>query len=297
MRYSAALSEIAGTDVFLKLESEQITASFKLRGAYNVLATLTADERRRGVVAASAGNHGLAVAYASRVFGVQAKVYVPSNAPDVKKNGIRDYGTIVDDSAPHYDAAALLAREFADRSGAAFINPCAGETLLAGQGTIAVEIFEQHPGIQTIVLPVGGGGLLGGVGTYAKSINADVRIVGAQSDQTAALALSFKAGRIIEVPYTPTIADGLAGQVDEEGLAIAQHVLDEIVLLTEDEVASAVAWLWRCEKVRAEGSGAVAPGALLHRKHTARGPVAAIVSGANIDETRFERILATSAPH
>src|SRR5262249_53444650 len=158
---SAALSEIAGGDVFLKLENEQTTGSFKLRGALNVLATLPPDIRRRGVVASSAGNHGLGVAYAAKHFNTPATIFVPSGAPKVKRDGITALGAMIDTSQPHYDAAMDAAKAFAADHGATFINPCLGDMLLAGQGTVALEILGELPDLASLVVNVGGGGLLG----------------------------------------------------------------------------------------------------------------------------------------
>src|SRR5581483_11581823 len=166
---SNALSELADGDVCLKLENQQITCSFKLRGAMNVLATLPPDVRDRGVVASSAGNHGLGVAYAAKHFGVPATIFVPSAAPQVKRDGITALGATIDTSQPHYDAAMDAAKAFAAARDATFINPCLGEMLLAGQGTVALEIFGDLPDLATLVLNVGGGGLLGGCASLTRA--------------------------------------------------------------------------------------------------------------------------------
>ncbi|MFL5574659.1 MAG: threonine/serine dehydratase [Gemmatimonadaceae bacterium] len=289
---SAALSAIAGGDVYLKRENEQVTGSFKVRGAYNVLATLGADERERGVVASSAGNHGLGVAYAADRLGVRATIFVPTSAPAVKRDGIRKLGAIVDDSQPDYDAAMALATRRARERGARFINPCLGDELLAGQGTVALEVATDLPQLASIVVPVGGGGLLGGVGGFLRPVAPQVRIAGAQSVATAAMARSLAAGRVVEIPSVPTLADGLAGQIDEEALAIGRAALDEMVTLTEEEIAATIAFLAREEGMVVEGSGAVAAGALLHRKLAALAtPAVVIVSGGNIDPARHEELL------
>src|SRR5438128_8267222 len=159
---SAALGDVAGGDVYLKLENEQTTGSFKLRGALNVLATLSPDVRARGVVASSAGNHGLGVAYAAKHFGVRATIFVPSGAPQVKREGITALGATIGTTQPHYDAAMDAAKAFARERGATYINPCLGEMLLAGQGTVALEILGDVPDLASLILSVGGGGLLGG---------------------------------------------------------------------------------------------------------------------------------------
>jgi len=296
LRRSALLSEVAGGDVFLKLETEQVTGSFKLRGALNTLASLGEAVRRRGVVASSAGNHGLGVAYAARHFGAPATLFVPSTAPQVKKDGIAALGAHVDDSAPDYDAAMVLARAHAAAHGIPFINPCLGDPLLAGQGTVALEIVEELPDLAALVVCVGGGGLLGGVGCFLRPVAPDVRILGAQSDQTAAMSRSLAAGRLVEIPSAPTLADGLAGQIDEEALEIGRHALDGIVTLTEEEIGRTIAWLARHEGVTVEGAGAVAVAAILHgRLGALPSPAVAIVSGRNIDRPRWDELRARYA--
>lgn len=293
LRHSPALSERVGRDVYLKLETEQVTGSFKLRGALNTLASLPEPVRQRGVVASSAGNHGLGVAYAARHYGAPATLFVPRTAPQVKKDGIAALGARIDDSAPDYDAAMVLAKAFAAEHDVPFINPCLGDPLLAGQGTVALEILEELPTVATVVVCVGGGGLLGGVGCFLRPVAPDVRILGAQSEETAAMSKSLAAGRLVEIPSVPTLADGLAGQIDEEALAIGHYALDGIVTLREAEIGATIGWLWRREQVTAEGAGAVAVGAILHDRLPALpdGPVVAIVSGRNIDRGRLDELL------
>ena len=287
------LSEIAGGDVYLKLENEQLTGSFKLRGAMNVLASLSPSERARGVVAASAGNHGLGVAYAAKQLGVHATVFLPRSAPTVKRQGIRDLGATIDATQPHYDAALAAAMAFAQSQGATFINPCIGDTLLAGQGTVALEIVSELPALASLVVPVGGGGLLGGCASLLRRVAPQARIIGAQSTNTAAMARSLEAKRVVEIEYLDTLADGLAGQIDEDALDIGLHALDDIVTPTEDEIGRAVVWLADRGQGRVEGSGAVGVAALLHN-HIAqlRTPAAVIVSGGNIDPARFDALRA-----
>lgn len=293
--HSRGLSEVAGGDVYLKLENEQTTGSFKLRGALNVLATLTPDQRAHGVVASSAGNHGLGVAYAARHFGVRSTIFVPSTAPQVKRDGIAQLGAAIDTSQPHYDAAMDAAKAHAARTGATFINPCLGDMLLAGQGTVALEIVDELPGLASLVVNVGGGGLLGGCASLLRAEHPSVRILGAQSVNTAAMSRSLAAGQLVEIENAPTLADGLAGQIDEEAFDIGRHALDEIVTLSEREIGEAIAWLWREHGVRAEGAGAVATGAVLLRKlRTLATPAAIVVSGGNIDAAQFDTVLAAA---
>jgi threonine dehydratase len=289
---SAELSEIAGGDVYLKMENEQLTGSFKVRGALNALAALPDGVRRRGVVASSAGNHGMGVAFAARELGVPATIFVPSAAPGVKRDGIAALGATLDTSQPHYDAAMTAAKAFAAERGLTYVNPCLGEPLLAGQGTVGLEILTDLPDVASIVVPVGGGGLLGGVASIVRRVAPDVRIHGAQSVNTAAMARSVAAGRVVEIPVAPTLADGLAGQIDDEALDIGLNGLDEIVTLSEEEIAETIAWLVRTHDTTAEGAGAVGVGAVLLAKVMKLAtPAAIVVSGGNIDGPRLQEIL------
>ena len=298
LRFSQALSDLAGARVLLKLESEQLTGSFKVRGAFNAIAALSEEVRARGVVASSAGNHGLGVAFAARHFGIRARIYVPVTAPVVKKRGIAELGAEVDDSEPDYDAAMVTAKAWARQHGSTYINPCLGDTLLAGQGTVALEIIEELPELDTAVVCVGGAGLLGGMGSLLRRVAPHVRIVGVQSVNTAAMAKSVQAGRVVEIPSVPTLADGLAGQIDEDALDIGRHALDEMITLTEEEIGAAIAWLHEHEGLRVEGSGAVGVGALLHGRVRELGDcVAVVVSGSNIDAEKHRAVLATHDAH
>jgi threonine dehydratase len=289
---SATLSAIAGGDVHLKLENEQTTGSFKLRGALNALSTLPPDAQKHGVVASSAGNHGMGVALAARTLGIRAKIYVPATAPAVKKSGIRALGAELDDSQPDYDAAMAKAIVFGKETGRAFINPCLGDQLLAGQGTVALEILEQLPGVRAMVINVGGGGLLGGCASLVRHERPDVKIHGAQSVNTDAMARSLAARRVVEIEYRPTLADGLAGQIDEDALDIGRHSLDGIVTVSEEDIERAIAWLHREHGVRAEGAGACGVASILSGRLMPEFPCAVIVSGGNIDDARWTGIIA-----
>jgi threonine dehydratase len=257
-----------------------------------VLATLSPEVRARGVVASSAGNHGLGVAHAAKHFGVAATIFVPTNAPRVKRDGIAALGATLDTTQPHYDAAMDAAKAFAAEQGATYINPCLGEMLLAGQGTVALEILGDLPELASLVVNVGGGGLLGGCGSLVRRVAPKVRIFGAQSDHTAAMSRSLRAGRLVEIENLPTLADGLAGQIDDDALDIGRNALDEIVTLTEDEIRQSISWLWGTHSVRAEGAGAVGPGAVLLEKfRDLPTPAAVVVSGGNIDSERWGKIV------
>lgn len=288
LRDADALSARVGARVLLKCENEQETGSFKVRGAYNVLASMSAAERARGVVASSAGNHGLGVAFAAHAFEAPAMLYVPSTAPAVKKSGIAALGASINDEEPDYDAAMVRAKAHAAKHGIPFINPCLGAALLAGQGTVALEILEACPDVRVVVICTGGGGLLGGMGAVLRELAPTVRVVGAQSTRTAAMARSVAAGHVVEIESEPTLADGLAGQIDADALEIGQYCADEIVTVSEEEIGETIAWLHSAMGMRVEGAGAVAVTALRHG-HIAdvEGPVVAVVSGGNIDATRL----------
>ncbi len=297
LRHSSALTDLTGTDVYLKLECEQITGSFKLRGAYNALASIPADARARGVVAASAGNHGLGVAYAARALGIPATLYIPSTAPAVKRDGITALGATIDATSPDYEAALVLAMAHAEREGIPFVSATQDLDVVAGQGTAALEILEELRSLRTVLVPVGGGGLLGGFGSFLRSVAPEVRIVGVQGTRSAAMARSLEAGRVTPVPHELTLADGLAGDIDEFAFDIGKHALDVLAIVTEEEIEMAIAWLYTEEGLVVEGSGAVGVAALLQKKvYKPAGPVAVVLSGANIDASRHAEIVAARAP-
>ena len=276
--------------VRLKLENEQLTGSFKLRGATNVIASLSEVARSRGVVASSAGNHGLGVAYAAREFGVRATVFIPATAPRVKRDGIAALGAVVIDDQPHYDAAMAAALRHAADHGQQFINPCLGDELLAGQGTVALEVVEDVRDLETFVVSVGGGGLAGGCAALLRARAPRARIIGVQSVNTAAMARSMAAKRVVEIDYLPTLADGLAGQVDEAALAIGQAALDEIVTVSEEEIGEAMLWLLDEHGLRVEGSGAVGVAAVRSGHVKPRGETVVVVSGGNVDDDRIAKL-------
>lgn len=293
---SEGLSRLANGDVHLKLENEQITGSFKPRGALNTLSLLSDAQRRKGVVASSAGNHGLGVATAAKTLGISAKIYVPSTAPEVKKSGIRALGAELDDGQPDYDAAMEAAKAFGEKTGRAYINPCLGDELLAGQGTVALEIVQDLPAMKSLVVNVGGGGLLGGCASWLRDRRPDVYIYGAQSVNTAAMARSLAEGEVVPIDPVPTLADGLAGLIDEDAYDIGMHSLDRIVTLEESEIADAIRWLWANHQLKVEGAGACGVGAILSGKLTPETPCAVVVSGGNIDDTKWKTIIELSTP-
>ena len=288
---SPVLAEVAGQDVHLKLEAWQRTRSFKLRGAYNAIASLDPGARARGLVTASAGNHGLAVALAAREVGARATIYVPRDAPETKRQGILAYGATLNTDSANYDDAEVAAHEFAATAGATFVHAFADRAVVAGQGTVGLEILEDLPDVRNVIVPVGGGGLVAGIGIAIKATNPVVRIIGVQSTQTAAMYDAFRAGRPVDSPVVPTLADGLAGQVDEASYARAHAVVDEMVLVSEAAIAGAIRTLFG-HGVIAEGAAAVAAAAIVEGAVELDGTTVVVITGGNIDAARFAGILA-----
>jgi len=286
---------VPGGQAWLKLECWQPTGSFKVRGALSVLTSLTPAERRRGVVAASAGNHALGVAFAIQALGgdVPTTVFVPATAPRAKVDKLRTFPITVVEGGATYDEAAARAAEHAERTGAFSIHAYDDPRTAAGQGTVALEILEQSPLIGTIVVPVGGGGLIAGIAAAVKAQRPDVRIVAVQPEASPALRDSIAQGQpLLDYAARPTLADGLAGGI---GLMVYahRHLLDEIVTVSETEIVEAIVALLTHDQVVAEGAGAVGVAALLSgRLRLGDGrPAAVVVTGANIDARVLGRLL------
>lgn len=288
------LSELAGCDVYLKLECWQPTRSFKIRGAYNAVAALGEEARSRGVVAASAGNHGQGVALAARRLGVPAVIFVPRTAPETKQARIRSLGAELRVEGSIYDEAEAAAREYAAATGAFFVHAFSNPDVVAGQGTIGIEIVEDLPEVREVIVPVGGGGLIVGVGTAVKALaGPEVRVVGVQSEQTSSMYAAFVAGHVVEVSIGRTLADGLAGGVDEVSYRRARAVTDELVLVREESIARAIRALYHDDGVLAEGAGAVGVAALLERRIELSGPAVVVITGGNIDPGALASVLAS----
>lgn len=286
------LSEQLGGEVLLKLECLQHGGSFKLRGALNAVMNLWASERAAGIVASSAGNHGIGVAMAAQALGVRATIFVPSTAPAVKRDKIAALGAIVDASQSSYDAAEDAAKAFAQQTEATFVSPCTGRSLLAGAGTVALEVFEERPDTATLVVCVGGGGLVGGMGGYVRDAAPQVRVLGAQSVRTNAMTRAIMAGRAMDIPDLPTLCDGLAGRVDREMYLQGKAALDAIATVEESDVADAIRHLHRTHGLRVEGSGAVGVAALRSGALRPTGfPVVVTVSGSNIADERWAALV------
>jgi threonine dehydratase len=272
---SETFSRLSGRDVQLKAENLQRTGSFKIRGAVNKLATLSSGERARGVVAASAGNHGQAVAWAARELGVRATIFVPEDAPMTKVDAARNYGADVRFDGAVFEDALDAAREYVEESGATFIHPFEDEAVIAGQGTIGLELADQLADCETVVVPIGGGGLCSGIALALKEVRPHARVVGVQAAGTLPGGPGF------------TIADGIAvKQPGELTMSILERVCDELVSVGDEEISEAIVLLLERAKLVVEGAGAVGVAALLAgRVGGGRGPVAILLSGGNIDPT------------
>ncbi len=291
LQHSPWLSRHAGVPVHLKLECWQHTNSFKLRGAYNAVSTVDPAHRAAGLVTASAGNHGQAVALAARLHGATATVFVPESAPSAKRNRIRAFGGVLREVPGSYDDAAAAARAYEEEAGARFIHGFNDPEVVAGQGTVGLEIVEELPELTTVVVPVGGGGLIAGVGLVVKSlVGTGARVLGAQSEETVAMHAAFTAGRVTPVPVTDTLCDGLAGETEQESFERAWRVVDSLHLVTERSVARSMRLLFDQERVVAEGSGAVGVAAVLEGLPL-EGPTTIVVSGGNVDGRTLARIL------
>jgi threonine dehydratase len=289
---SRAISGEVGADVRLKCENLQRTGSFKLRGAYNLIAQLGPEERDRGVVCASAGNHAQGVALAASLQGVRSTVFMPVEAPLPKLAATLAYGAEVELVGPGLHEAMEAAQSLAVEEGRVFVHPFDHPDIIAGQGTLGLELAEQTPDIGTIVVCVGGGGLISGAAVALRALRPHVRIVGVQAAGCASFGPSLAAGKPLLLPTANTIADGIA--VKRPGVLTLQHVealVDDVVTVTDDELASAVVLLLERAKLVAEPAGAAAVAALLAGKVDTRGQVVATVSGGNIDPLMLQHLV------
>jgi len=283
------------SNVFLKLESLQITGSFKLRGAANKLAALTDDEQARGVITVSSGNHGRAVSYLSKKLGVNAVVCISEAVPGNKVKAIRELGAEVIISGRTYDEANQSALQVKAERGLTFIHPFDDYHIIAGQGTIGLELIQDLPEVDTVIVPLSGGGLLCGIAKALKSINPSIYTIGVTMEHGAAVHESLKAGKIVQVDEYPTLADALPGGLGDENIytfKMIQKYVDETVLVSEEEIADAVRFAVEEQRLVVEGGGAVGIAALKNGKICKRGKhTAIIISGGNIDTGILTRVL------
>ena len=293
MEGSRYLTQLVGSPVHFKCENLQRTGSFKLRGAYVRIAGLSPEERAAGVVAASAGNHAQGVALASTLLGVRSTVFMPVGAPLPKVAATRDYGADVRLHGQVVDETLAAAQEYARDTGAVFIHPFDHPDIIAGQGTVGLEILEQCPEVGTILVGVGGGGLIAGVALAVKALRPDVQVIGVQAEGAAAYPPSLDAGRPVTVAGTPqTMADGIkVGRPGDVPFQLVRELVDEVRTVSEDELASALLLCLERAKLVVEPAGASPVAALLSDPEAFRGPVVAVLSGGNVDPVLMQRIL------
>ncbi|MGP6203560.1 threonine ammonia-lyase [Microbacterium sp.] len=297
MDESLHLTDLLGVPVALKLENLQRTGSFKIRGAAYRLSRLTEDERARGVVAASAGNHAQGVALAARELGIPATIFMPLGVPVPKLLATRGYGADVILEGATVETPLRLAAEFAERTGAVLIHPFDHGDIITGQGTLGLELMDDMPDLDTVIIGIGGGGLLSGVAAAVKAraaaVGRTVRVIGVQAENSAAYPASLAAGRPLEVATRATIADGIAvARPGDLPFEIISELVDEVVTVSEDDIARALLVLLERAKQVVEPAGAVGVAAILAGKVTAHGPTACVLSGGNIDPLLLQRVVA-----
>jgi threonine dehydratase len=289
---SRPLSATIGGPAWLKCENLQRAGSYKVRGAYVRISRLSPEERARGVVAASAGNHAQGVALAAGLLGAVSTVFMPVGAPIPKVSATKGYGARIEYAGTTVDDALVAAREFAERTGAVLIHPFDHPDVIAGQGTVALEILEQCPDVKTIVAGLGGGGLLSGIAVAAKALRPDVRVIGVQAEGAAAYPPSLRAGAPVRLPKLDTIADGIAvGCPGEHTFAHVSKLVDDVVTVTEEDISRALLMLLERGKLVVEPAGAVGVAALMSGAVTAETPTVAVLSGGNIDPLLLLRVI------
>jgi threonine dehydratase len=290
---SETFSAVTGNSIYLKMDNQQRTGAFKERGALNRILSLSSDERARGVIAASAGNHAQGVSYHAGRHGVRARIVMPLPTPLTKVSATRAYGAEVVLHGTNYDEAYEHAMELSQQDSLVLIHAFDDESVIAGQGTLGLEILQQHPDIEVIVSPIGGGGLIGGVACAVKESRPSVKVYGVQPSRIPSMKAAIAAGKPVTLDSAKTIADGIAvRRAGDYTLPLVQKYVDDIVTVEEEEIANAILLLLEREKTLAEGAGAAAIAAVLNRKIQLQNKrVAVLVCGGNIDVTLLSRII------
>lgn len=290
---SETFSRLTGNSIFFKLENLQMTGSYKERGALNKILLLSDEERRRGVIAASAGNHAQAVAYHATKRGIAAEICMPLTTPLVKVSATKEFGAEVILAGANYDEACQEALRRCQEKKLTFIHPFDDEAVIAGQGTLGVEVLEQNPDLEILVVPVGGGGLVGGVACAAKELKPEIRVIGVQTSKLPSMKAALEEHHPVILPPMVTVADGIAVRcAGAVTYPVVEKYVDEIITVDDEEIANAIQKLLEKEKTLAEGAGAVAAAAVLQRKIAPQGKqVAVFITGGNIDVSLLSRII------
>jgi len=284
--------QLPDTNLYLKLETLQRTGAFKERGACNKLRGLSDEEKKKGVVAASAGNHAQGVAYHSSLLGVNATIYMPQTTPLIKVNNTRNYGANVVLFGTSFDDASAEAQRVVKEEGKVFVHPFDDFEVMAGQGTIGLELLEQNPDLDTIIVPIGGGGLISGIACAVKEKKPSIKVIGVQPDVLPSMKVAMEQHKPVLIPAAKTLADGLSVRLTgSKTLKVCEKYVDEVVTVTEAEIAAAVLVLLEKEKIVCEGAGAAGIAAVVNKKCKIGKEVACVVGGGNIDVTVLERII------
>ena len=302
LSYAPVLSHISSSEIYLKKENLQLTGAFKIRGAFNKIASLVESTQAastkagqiQGVIAASAGNHAQGVAYSARHFGIQSVIVMPEATPLLKVSATKALGAEVVLCGDNYDEAFERALQIAKERDLVFIHPFADELVIAGQGSIGLEILEEKNDIDVVVVPIGGGGLIGGIGSVIKTLKPKVRVIGVVASGADAMKRSFLSGKIERVESVRSIADGIAVRdVNEENFTLLQQCVDEIVSVDDEEIANAILFLLEKQKLVVEGAGAASVASVLHKKFSfsQSDKIALVLSGGNIDITMLNVII------
>ncbi|OTY60404.1 bifunctional threonine ammonia-lyase/L-serine ammonia-lyase TdcB [Bacillus thuringiensis] len=288
------LTSKTGGEIYLKLENMQLTGSFKFRGAFNKISQLTNEEKERGVIACSAGNHAQGVALSSHLLGIKSKIVMPTSAPQAKVDATRGYGSEVILYGDTFDDAKAKCEEIIKETGETYLHPYDDVEVMAGQGTIGLDILDDMWDVDTVIVPIGGGGIISGIAVALKSFNPSINIIGVQADNVHGMKASYDAGRILEHYEAPTIADGCAVKIPGNlTFEIVKNLVDEIVTVSEEELEVAMKDLLQRGKAVVEGAGALATAALLAGKvdkYVQGKKVVAVISGGNVDLKRISTV-------
>ena len=294
LSHSQLFSTLLAGEVYFKLESQQITGSFKARGALNKILGLTDSQKEQGVFSASTGNHGAAVAYASSKANIECSIYVPEGSSDAKLSNMRNYGANVTVFGNDCVEAEVRAREVSSQNGVTYVSPYNDIQVMAGQGTLGVEIESQSDELDAIIISVGGGGLMAGTASYLRSVWPNIKIIGCSPENSAVMIHSMKAGEVLELESIPTLSDGTAGGVEKDSITfpICCELIDDTILLTEDEIKNAMVFYMQNEHQLLEGAAGTAVAALLKMKDELKGKkVAVVICGGNIGLDTLRQVI------